>query len=309
MQPDVLQSQIALARNVASQGGKILVVGIQPDSVGQDLLTHPRLEFYDVKADRGSDTREIPPNTRLVLFTRWASHRTQDHFRKLANKRGVHCLPVHHSTGELRKILTEAKIVSADKVKAHESDGIDYDRVEPHTPVVVEQVPEGKVKGLHGGYYTRVEMKKGQDAPRGATFQFAREWCEHHYGGVHAVPKRISNRDAILAEARHVGILSSQPAIMQAFVKARELARMTPPPAAQAPPAAPEATTPVAEPLAQIHSLSAEHPIVKDCVQMVNEAIVGLELLKERILRDYATIDAIVNVRVKERLKAIIGEA
>jgi hypothetical protein len=82
-------------------GGVAVIVGGRSSNFTQEMRDNPRLEFWD-STDPKTRTRDLPSNTRAVLFTKWLSHETDGRLRKQAKKRGIFCKPGVHETGELR---------------------------------------------------------------------------------------------------------------------------------------------------------------------------------------------------------------
>lgn len=288
-----------MVKNVMAKGGRVLVIGVRPDNVGQDLWNNPRLVFYESRDDRTVDTRDIPANVKLILFARFVSHPTTKHFVKIANKRNIHCIPAFNGTGELRKILQEAKVITAEDPATQPSvePPIDYDKVEPHTPFV--PLPVDKIRGLHGGIYTKVETPVGGATPRGTTQVFMAEFLAIHYPS--GLPDTLSPArwETVMAEAKHVGLdRTTLGSLRQVLWMMRKNAA---PPKPIAPSAPPPSTPPPS-----VARIDPSNPLVLESLALLDSIMTSCQLAKEKLLEDYAQIESLVSAGVRAKLQAFL---
>lgn len=69
-------------------GGVVLIVGVKPSNLDDEIKSHPRVVIWDSQQEHWTD-KEMPANTRAVFMTRFLSHAAFGKIHAEARKRNI----------------------------------------------------------------------------------------------------------------------------------------------------------------------------------------------------------------------------
>lgn len=69
-------------------GGVVLIVGVKPSNLDEEIKTHPRVVIWDSQQEHWTD-KDMPANTRAVFMTRFLSHSAFGKITAEARKRNI----------------------------------------------------------------------------------------------------------------------------------------------------------------------------------------------------------------------------
>lgn len=95
---------VKVVQEVLKQGGKVVIIGTKNTNIPDEFQNDSRIELWE-STDPQTLRRELPSNTRLVLFTKYISHSLFTRIVGQAKNRNVHYFNNVNTTGELRRML------------------------------------------------------------------------------------------------------------------------------------------------------------------------------------------------------------
>lgn len=101
-------SEAAAIKRRLVGGGSVLIVGSRSTNFDETFRQHPRLTFWDSTDAGAVDLREVPANTRVIICTRFMSHKTFGRLQRTAAKRQLVIIPGLNNTGEIKDVLSMA---------------------------------------------------------------------------------------------------------------------------------------------------------------------------------------------------------
>lgn len=145
------ETNVEVVCRLLKNGGYLLVAGGSVDSLPDKIRNHPQIILWDDNS-QGVTRKEVPSNTRAILYNRWVSHATAHKLRFAAQKLNIPTFPML-KTREIKDLLTQM-ILEQEPVPT-----ITTETIEVPEPLV-DETQNNK------GYLTKEEMmrkwKKGE---------------------------------------------------------------------------------------------------------------------------------------------------
>lgn len=99
------ESDPQLLARLIKHGGRILVVGGEMSNLPPTFRDHPAILIWD-DDKQGFQSKEVPSNTKAILYNRWVSHATAARLSDAARKTGAIKFPMLR-TREIKTLLSE----------------------------------------------------------------------------------------------------------------------------------------------------------------------------------------------------------